>query len=650
MAKRPTPDSKQSLQHRVAELEAALQSIATKLDDNSGSQDTENDAARTLTQLRAEIVPPSLVTAQSAESSTERNLENAPVLSLFNNSILSRFQHEDDDNDGESDAPPKPDLYSTSPRINNIRRTLLALFPPEATINAVLSASQSWWHLTQSLFPQICGAELGIHIKHFIAESRASSSVQKIAKALLCISGCLQEAPSDLSLDLGQSMTASDLAAHYLNVIHNLVTSDDELVGTIDGVECLFLQCKNEINDGRIRRGWITVHRALSFSQLLGLHIWPKTSKSSETTAIRGQSLWMALYQCDRFLSLLLGLPYAVAEIPSSRLGHQDVMTVNGPSLTGEQYLLSLSNIIGHIIDRNSEPPSNNTLPSTIKIEGEMTDLAALMPSEWWACDVKEDAVKDQMYSRVIPQFWHYQARTLLHLPFMLKAATDRRYEYNKIAALESAREMLQRYRIFRPAQGFSSTVCKVVDFQVFTAAMVLVLNLLSLSQSSTARDQREAAVDEELICSTHDLLHRASLEGDGGVTTQATKALKMFCKARADPCPIGQKAATIVIPYFGTVVFGPGKNFSNKAYLKKAEATPAQLPTPETESLDSSYRDPSSYDNLFAAVPTDFQFGGFQLQEPSYVDMNAGLHANMNQDLDQDWSWFWNNTDWNQT
>ena len=631
----------------MAELEAALQSIATKLDGSSGPQDTENDAARTLTQLRAEIVPPNAALSTSPGSPSETRLDNAPVLSLFDNSILSRFQ-DDDDNDEGSDTTRRHDAHGTSPKLDHIRDTLLALFPPQAKIDAILDASQSWWHITQTLFPQIYGVDLGTHIKHFIAESRTSNNVQKIAKALLCISGCLQEAPeisSILNLDLGRAMTAPDLVAHYLNVIHDLVTSDDELVGTIDGVECLFLQCKHEINDGRIRRGWITVHRALSFSQLLGLHTWPKSPKPSETASLRRQSLWVALYQCDRFLSLLLGLPYAVAEMPSSRLGNQ---TNNGPTLTGERYLVSLSNIIGHIIDRNSEPPSNNTLPSTIKIEGEMTDLAALMPNEWWVNDTKEDAVKEQIYSRLIPQFWHYQARTLLHLPFMLKAATDRRYEYNKIAALESAREMLQRYRLFRPAQGFNSTVCKVVDFQVFTAAMVLVLNLLSLSQSSTVRDQQEAAMDEELICTTHDLLHRASCETEAGVTTQATKALKMFCKARADPCPVGQKSAKIVIPYFGTVVFGPGKDFSNQAYLKHPVATPAQLPTPEMESLDPSLQAPSSLDSLYT-IPADFHFSGFQLQEPSNVDMNAGLFANMNQDLDQDWSWFWNNTDWNQ-
>ena len=325
--------------------------------------------------------------------------------------------------------------------------------------------------------------------------------------------------------------------------------------------------------------------------------------------------------------------------------GHNSSTEKTAPS--GEEYVSGLANAIGHIIDRNQEPPSNNTLPLTVKIEGELSDLAASMPSEWWSAPITLEDVQLQKYNRLLPQMWHYHARMLLHLPFMLKATTDRRFEYNRIAALESSREMLTRYQMFRPAIGFGSSVCKVIDFQTFTAAMVLVLNLLSTSTNSPAHDQREAAIDEQLIADLYDLLNRASMESGGGVTTQAARALKMFCKEKADPCPPGQNTASIVIPYFGTVVFGRGKSFANQAYLKTCEApqAPVQLPTPEMDTLDSSLHDPASFETSLSSMSSDFNFGGYQLQQQQGMGIDGDVFANVNLDLDQDWSWFWDNT-----
>ena len=76
----------------------------------------------------------------------------------------------------------------------------------------------------------------------------------------------------------------------------------------------------------------------------------------------------------------------------------------------------------------------------------------------------------------------------------MLKASQDRRYIYNRTAALESARETLLLYQVLRPALGFKSLICKLVDFQAFTGAMLLVLNLIG---STTSNNQRNGEDDD---------------------------------------------------------------------------------------------------------------------------------------------------------
>lgn len=611
-------------------MESALQSIVMKLGPSAASNTNESDqeAAKTLKQLRSEVLLPT--PTASSVTSPGALLENAPILSLFDNSILNRLEDIENSDAGSVLSPPvSSNDGNSTPKLDHIRRTLLSLFPSQYVQHVITEASICWWQASQDFYPEIFGVDPTMNnFNLFIADAKASGCVRRIAKALICISISLQEVPLEIHVDLGPSVTTMSLSNRYMNAVDDLVISDDDVVGSIDGVECLFLRGKHEMNNGRIWKTWVMLRRALSFAQLLGLHGRSKRSQ-------REASMWKALYQSDRYVSLLLGLPYAVLDAPCA-------VSEN----TGEQYLQELSTIIGHVIDRNQEPPSNNTLPLTIKIEGEMTDLTATMPSEWWAKDIEPKDVGRQMYMRILPRFWHHQTRTLLHLPFMLKAATDRRYEYNKIAALESAREMINLYHVFRPAQGFGSMVCKIIDFQAFTAGMVLVLNLLTISSSTSARDQQEASEDEELITITTDLLDRVSQETEGGVTTQAARALKMFCKSRADPCPAGQTVGRVVIPYFGTVVFGPGKSFANYSYLRGPEAVqePTQLATPETET-PSSLNDPSSFDNYLATMPPELNIGGYPVQQQPGIGIDGGVFSNVNLDLDQDWSWFWNNT-----
>lgn len=629
----------------MAELESALQNIAQKLGNASPDNEKERTAASTLQQLRSEILPPT-PNSMTTVPSPDNHLDAAPVLSLFDNAILSRRE-----DDGAAETPLSgaaehlPDqLTASTPKVNKIRKALLAQFPPVQLEAAILTVSDFWWNSIQDMFPGILGMRLGSTVCDFVADAKASGNVQKIAKALLCIAVSLQEIPMASPGTEFEGMDSHRMGEHYVSIVDELVLRDDELVGTLDGIECLMLQAKHDSNNARIRRAWVVFRRAISFCQLLGLHIHPSKAKSSTPDAIRRHALWKAFYQGDRLVSLLLGLPFAVTEMRPEHLG--DLQP------TGEGYLVRLAGIVGHVIERNQEPCSSNTLPHTIKIEGEMMALAAQMPNNWWTLSANNEDVQLQIYHRHLPQFWHHQARTLLHLPFMLKAAADRRYEYNRIAALESARDMIRCYATFRPVTGYGSLVCKVLDFQAFTAAMVLVLNSLSPSGMIAAADIQEAEKDQELISITTQILHQASVETDGGVATQAAKALELFSRPR-DQCPAGQTTAKIVIPYFGTVVFGPGASFedrSSKASTTRSSPQTHQLPTPGSDIINEPQLMPA-YDLFPNSQPYDFNLGNYPTQQQVQDGGMGGgpdMFSNINLDLDQDWSWFWNNTDWN--
>ena len=571
------------------------------------------------------------------------------MLSLFDNAILSR-QPDEARQDMRSVRSSGLGASTSTFKIDSLCRTLLAFFPPEQKQETILKATRTWWWSWSDVYPGLFGLERSCDVIRFVADLKNSGSVQKITKALLCLFDIQQELSDSLNTSDDMKRAASD-TSQALSIIDEKVLNDDELVGTIDGVECMILRSKYEMNGGRIRKAWLVQRRGVSLAQLSGLHKRTTNPVNDTSQSCRKESLWKALYTGDRFLSLMLGLPYGPTEIHSD-IGRDSEACAKGMQTQniGEHYFYRLAHVVGHIIDRNQQLPSNNMLPLTLKIEAEMLELAASMTNDWWESGRQYGNETDRMLNQLMPQFGHHQARSLLHLPFMLKATTDRRFEYSKMAALESAREMIARYRVIRPARGFGSLICKTIDFQVFGGAMILVLNLLDHYRKGGTMDHSEADNDQALISITTDILRRASVETDGGVATQAARALEIFnnIKELSLPCAKFEKDCTtkVVVPYCGTVVIGPGTSL--KSQVQRQEAKPTlqlhQLPTPSEQSLDALTPESVQSVNplIESAMPFDFNYG--ECSEDAI--MNGDFLADVNFDLDQDWTWFWNNTE----
>ena len=237
---------------------------------------------------------------------------------MFNNAVLSRRKDEPESKGNQQNDRGGDNVSRRDQKAAKICQTLLSLFPPRELEDQILKSSFWWrpWHL---MFPMVFGVDGNVvSFREFVLESKASGNVQKVAKALLCLFITLQESKGfdDYLQDHGmttypwsdsESQCGRDIEKS-LKVVNKLVLADDELAGTIDGIECLSLLSKHDSNKGRVRRAWLSTRRGVLFSQLLGLH---RRSKScAPEVAQRRESVWKAVYQADHFMSLVLGLPY----------------------------------------------------------------------------------------------------------------------------------------------------------------------------------------------------------------------------------------------------------------------------------------------------------------------------------------------------
>ncbi|OIW34604.1 hypothetical protein CONLIGDRAFT_13887 [Coniochaeta ligniaria NRRL 30616] len=320
-----------------------------------------------------------------------------------------------------------------------------------------------------------------------------------IARKLLQLATLLQGLPRSSVRDLGPLGTPYVKTMSCLVETAKLVTGNDDLVGSLDGIECIMIESMYENNSGNIRRAWITHRRAMVIAQMIGLHRRLSASTSlpvldAKTRArIDAHHMWFRLVITDRYLSLILGLPQCSVEDPFGSPQSLEGCT----ALERMEHLESVAG--GLILQRNTADLHN--LEKTEEIDKMLQDAAVLMPPQWWLIPNAEDIVGNDSEAllemlRVTYQFTHYHLVAQVHLPYLLQASSDdRRYDYSKITAVTASREILTRFVVFRRSNAVTA-YCKGIDFLAFIASTVLSLaHIDACQQQQSGRSGRNSVL-----------------------------------------------------------------------------------------------------------------------------------------------------------
>lgn len=215
-----------------------------------------------------------------------------------------------------------------------------------------------------------------------------------------------------------------------------------------------------------------------------------------------------------------------------------------------------LSQLTALVIDRN-QSESSNAYAMTQQIDEKLDNLAKNMPESWWAIPTffaEEGTPKAaEQFDHLMMQVWYFQLEALVHLPFMLRAATERRYEYSKFSCLKSSREMIYRYLAMRSTTN-SRFCCKVIDFGALTATVTLFLGLIEPSQGDETTETRQRKDNDRKLI--HTVLKSLEMMSDGGKNVIASQSSDVIRSLLAVDSPSGRAAGNLrlTIPYFGTI------------------------------------------------------------------------------------------------
>lgn len=503
-----------NLSERVAQLEKELAALRAYnnvtprknsfLADGKAHFDPSTQPANAFGTL-SEISRPLLALSPTAAN-------DLPILSLFDNAILTTSETNNTIYDTISrefgTGSVRPVNYQSTPhfRMSRIKRariceTLTDLLPSQSAMCEVLEIGGVWWDLLRTLHPYICCEDEKMSIQSYVLLALNQDNLCILGSALSWLAMSMQSLP--MSYDTGHlnlPVPLNDLTQHYVSTIDRLIVCDNEISVYLEGIECILLQGQFYGNVGRPRKAWSIIRKALSHALLLGFH--KTTSQASATPSLHHQrrdNVWWHLVQCYAHLSLMLGLQ----NFTKPPLSDSQVELPAGPGIIScDIYRKKLFTVISKISDRNQamQISPDTTLTATMEIDQELDALSShLQPISWNPIMPSQTySIKDALanYESIITHFWHYQAKAYLHLPFMLQSPSSSEFDCNRTACISGSREVVQVYIRMRELAGGRVNLCRVVDFQVFMAAVIVILGLLGYRPTPAPRNYSQEAED----------------------------------------------------------------------------------------------------------------------------------------------------------
>ncbi|KAK0311553.1 hypothetical protein LTR01_003549, partial [Friedmanniomyces endolithicus] len=653
-----TTHARMNLSERVAQLEKQLAALHTHSEVETCKNLSLDGAAATRGSPTEHVKNYGLSTGLSrplsAVSPTAAN--SLPILSLFDNAVLTTSESDHTISNSIS-----KELGTASHRSSNYQSTshfqfsrikrasiceaLTDALPSQSAMCEILEVGGLYWDLLRTLHPYMCCEDNAMSIQSYVLLALDQDNPCILGSALSWLAMSMQCIPTSYDSDhLGLPLPLNDLAQRYVATIDRLIICDDDISVSLEGIECILLQGQFYGNVGRPRKAWTINRKALSHAILLGLH--KTTLQDSETSSPHSQrreSVWWHLIECDAYLSLMLGLQ-SFATPPRS--GSWIERLTDSGAISCDLYRKSLFTVLGRISDRNQamQGSSNATLTATMGLDRELNALSIHLQPVSWDSLIPSQAhsMKDglALYESLITHFWHYQARAYLHLPLMLRVPSSGEFDYNRTACISGSREVVRVYIRMREFADGRINLCRLVDFQVFMAAVIVGLGHLGYGPVSAPKDVIQEMEDWSLVYQTMGILKSVSAEPDNLVAAQCFEALDALVSiAHSQNSPSGEVPRhKIFIPYFGTIKIAPASSFV-KTTAQHQHLQEVDLPV-------ATNWEGSNYINI--DVIDAFSCGNGVQDSNSFPQSGSVNHILLPDvlamDIDQDWSWMLNN------
>lgn len=385
-----------------------------------------------------------------------------------------------------------------------------------------------------------------------------------VARKLLVLATFLQGIPESSSNQLDSLSTPYQaIMFRAVSTAHDLVTSNDELVASFEGIECILLEALFKNYTGDLHQSWLAARRAVTIAQMLGLDrdIAPL---SLSGFSVDPDDMWFRIVQFDRYIALMLGLPQSSVQ---DTFATPQALERCSPL---ERMLRLCCVACGRLLQRSASELHDANL--TQEVDKLLQDASAAMPPQFWvspnliSCTSQSDKVREIL--RFNNHFMYYHILLQLHLPHMFDSTTQKENYHNKMVAITASREILSRYVSFRASQT-TRYYCRGIDLVTFIPCTTLLLAYLNggsrceVAQDASPFTAHQRLSDRGLLEQTLAIMQGVVDINDDAIAKRVTTLLRYLLAIDEDAMSGGRY----------TVVFSPeirkrGEDFGSHAAL----------------------------------------------------------------------------------
>ncbi|KAF2193370.1 hypothetical protein K469DRAFT_651726 [Zopfia rhizophila CBS 207.26] len=436
------------------------------------------------------------------------------------------------------------------PSSETIRRSLVALLPSQQDASVILESTNGWMIFSSTYKPAkvlFVNGDPESYSLDMSAVAQEPSVV--VARTLLHLAICIGSLPPSFDISrLSHIWSLDTTMQNYVTTVTTLVTSSDEQVSTLPGLETLMLLAVFHMNNANLRQSWLIIRRALNLAHLMGFHhIISHPSSSSTIEAVdAAKFIWRGLVDADRYLGLHLRLPFAADEYPCP----EDA----SPALVHRSSLCAISREISNINHSITPQSYVQALAVDEKLDSSMK---ALSKQFWEVPNIPPTARTNEsaaVIERLIVQIWHFELKIFLHLPFLLRAPKESKFEFSKITALQAARNVIMRWFALRNAE-ITQACCRLAELGVFIATVTIALDILiEMGTKEKSEVQRTRGSDFAMVCRVIGEMEKLSKASSREKIAHRSAIILKKILSSVDPSKRTAGKARLTIPYFGTI------------------------------------------------------------------------------------------------
>ncbi|CAN9251811.1 unnamed protein product [Alternaria alternata] len=293
---------------------------------------------------------------------------------------------------------------------------------------------------------------------------------------------------------------------------------------------------------------WLVVRRGLSLAHLMGFQriIAQEDLNPAIPAVTNAKSIWRSFVDLDRYLGLHLRLPFGADDYPLA--ADADAHLIHRSKLN------YMTRQVAEL-DRDVSPQAYS---AALALDEQLESCMKEMPKDFWEVpNIPSTARSPESFAtleRLMVQVWHFEMKIFIHLPYLLRAHLDNRYDYSKVTALQACRNVLMRWFALRNS-NITQACCRFAEIGVFIAAVTLTLDIvIELGTKEKSEVKKTKGTDFAMICRLIGEMEKlASASPRERIAARSAVVLKKILSS-LDPSkqPVGKVRHTI--PFFGTV------------------------------------------------------------------------------------------------